>query len=80
MPINQPSNQVKLTNVSVVRLKKGGKRFEVSHMRVHQSMVLITVDRLPATRTKYKNGGKGCKDALKTPQWTPLNFTQVKQT
>ena len=30
MPINQPSNQIKLTNVSVVRLKKGGKRFEVA--------------------------------------------------
>ncbi|THH11354.1 hypothetical protein EW145_g705 [Phellinidium pouzarii] len=30
MPINQPSNQIKLTNVSIVRLKKGGKRFEVA--------------------------------------------------
>ncbi|KAF9229698.1 Shwachman-Bodian-diamond syndrome protein [Gyrodon lividus] len=30
MPINQPSNQIKLTNVSVVRLKKGGKRFEIA--------------------------------------------------
>ncbi|PWN89350.1 Shwachman-Bodian-diamond syndrome protein [Acaromyces ingoldii] len=30
MPINQPSNQIKLTNVSVVRLRKGGKRFEVA--------------------------------------------------
>ena len=30
MHINQPSNQVKLTNVSVVRLKKGGKRFEIA--------------------------------------------------
>ncbi|KZT58495.1 Shwachman-Bodian-diamond syndrome protein [Calocera cornea HHB12733] len=30
MTINQPSNQIKLTNVSVVRLKKGGKRFEAS--------------------------------------------------
>ena len=46
MPINQPSNQIKLstqnvslkfvlihyhrlTNVSIVRLKKGGKRYEV---------------------------------------------------
>ncbi|KAJ6627000.1 SBDS protein C-terminal domain-containing protein [Mycena sp. CBHHK59/15] len=28
--INQPSNQIKLTNVSVVRLKKGGKRFEIA--------------------------------------------------
>ena len=25
-----PINQVKLTNVAVVRLKKGGKRFEVA--------------------------------------------------
>lgn len=30
MPINQPANQIKLTNVSVVRLKKGGKRFEIA--------------------------------------------------
>ncbi|KAI0638807.1 Shwachman-Bodian-diamond syndrome protein [Trametes polyzona] len=30
MQINQPSNQIKLTNVSVVRLKKGGKRFEIA--------------------------------------------------
>jgi len=28
--LNQPSNQIKLTNVSVVRLKKGGKRFEIA--------------------------------------------------
>lgn len=27
--INQPSNRIQLTNVSIVRLKKGGKRFEV---------------------------------------------------
>lgn len=30
MPINQPANQIKLTNVSVVRYKKGGKRFEIA--------------------------------------------------
>ncbi|KAH8101580.1 Shwachman-Bodian-diamond syndrome protein [Cristinia sonorae] len=30
MPINQPSNQIKLTNVSIVRYKKGGKRFEIA--------------------------------------------------
>jgi len=30
MPINQPGTQIKLTNVSVVRLKKGGKRFEIA--------------------------------------------------
>lgn len=28
-----PINQVKLTNVSVVRLKKGGKRFELACYR-----------------------------------------------
>lgn len=28
--IQQPSNQIKLTNVSLVRLKKGGKRFEIA--------------------------------------------------
>ena len=28
--INQPSNQIKLTNVSLVRIKKGKKRFEVA--------------------------------------------------
>ncbi|OAX43634.1 Shwachman-Bodian-diamond syndrome protein [Rhizopogon vinicolor AM-OR11-026] len=30
MPIQQPSNQIKLTNVSIVRLKKSGKRFEIA--------------------------------------------------
>ncbi|QRW18977.1 shwachman-bodian-diamond syndrome protein [Rhizoctonia solani] len=30
MRVNQPSNQIKLTNVSIVRLKKGGKRFEIA--------------------------------------------------
>ena len=28
--INQPSNQIKLTNVSIVRMKKGKKRFEIA--------------------------------------------------
>ncbi|THH13197.1 hypothetical protein EW146_g6995 [Bondarzewia mesenterica] len=37
MPINQPSNQIKLTNVSIVRLKKGGKRFEVDRVLQEQS-------------------------------------------
>jgi len=30
MSIFTPINQLKLTNVSVVRLKKGGKRFEIA--------------------------------------------------
>lgn len=28
--INQPQNQIKLSNISVVRLKRGGKRFEIA--------------------------------------------------
>jgi ribosome maturation protein SDO1 len=31
--INQPSNQIKLTNVSLVRLKKGKKRFEIACLK-----------------------------------------------
>eukprot|EP00980_Cylindrotheca_fusiformis_P009171 scaffold1996_cov127-Cylindrotheca_fusiformis.AAC.8 len=31
--INQPSNQVRLTNVAVVRMMKGGKRFEIACYR-----------------------------------------------
>ncbi|KAF1976269.1 shwachman-Bodian-diamond syndrome protein-like protein [Bimuria novae-zelandiae CBS 107.79] len=30
MPINQPSNQIKLTNVTLVRMRKGKKRFEIA--------------------------------------------------
>jgi ribosome maturation protein SDO1 len=30
MSIFTPTNQKKLTNVSLVRLKKGGKRFEIA--------------------------------------------------
>ncbi|KAF2756889.1 Shwachman-Bodian-diamond syndrome protein [Pseudovirgaria hyperparasitica] len=30
MPINQPSNQIKLTNVALVRMKKGKKRYEIA--------------------------------------------------
>ncbi|KAF2266495.1 Shwachman-Bodian-diamond syndrome protein [Lojkania enalia] len=30
MPINQPMNQIKLTNVSYVRMKKGKKRYEIA--------------------------------------------------
>lgn len=33
MALFTPLNQVKLTNVSVVRLKKGGKRFELACYR-----------------------------------------------
>ncbi|EEB09294.1 SBDS family ribosome maturation protein Sdo1 [Schizosaccharomyces japonicus yFS275] len=30
MAINQPSGQIRLTNVSIVKMKRGGKRFEIA--------------------------------------------------
>lgn len=30
MPINQPASQIKLTNVSMVKMKKGKKKFEIA--------------------------------------------------
>lgn len=30
MKINTPTNQIRLTNVAIVRLKRGGKRFELA--------------------------------------------------
>lgn len=49
--------------MSIVKLKKGGKRFEVSvyHFLSYIS-VLIAADRLRAIRIKYRNGEKACKE------------------
>ncbi|CAE7139098.1 unnamed protein product [Rhizoctonia solani] len=60
MRVNQPSNQIKLTNVSIVRLKKGGKRFEVSPSR-SEMYVMNNMGRLHATKIKSKNGETECK-------------------
>lgn len=39
--LKAPGTQVKLTNVSIVRLKKAGKRFEVSTSHCHPSQARL---------------------------------------
>jgi hypothetical protein len=39
MPINQPSNQIKFTNVSVVRLKKG--KYDEYHRSIQLTLLSI---------------------------------------
>lgn len=63
MPINQPANQIKLTNVSVVRLKKGGKRFEVAcyknKVREWRSKVETDIDEVVQIHSVFLNVSKG---------------------
>ncbi|EPQ27026.1 uncharacterized protein PFL1_05310 [Pseudozyma flocculosa PF-1] len=63
MPINQPSNQIKLTNVSVVRLKKGGKRFEIAcyknKVREWRTGVETDFDEVVQIENVFSNVSKG---------------------
>ncbi|KAL5534687.1 hypothetical protein ACEPAG_1151 [Sanghuangporus baumii] len=63
MPINQPSNQIKLTNVSIVRLKKGGKRFEVAcyknKVQEWRKGVETSLDDVLQTEAVFVNVSKG---------------------
>ncbi|KAF8320592.1 Shwachman-Bodian-diamond syndrome protein [Cantharellus anzutake] len=63
MPINQPSNQIKLTNVSIVRLKKGGKRFEIAcyKNKVHEwrNGVETDLDEVMQINNVFFNVSKG---------------------
>ncbi|PWN50025.1 putative Shwachman-Bodian-diamond syndrome protein [Violaceomyces palustris] len=63
MPINQPSNQIKLTNVSVVRLKKGGKRFEIAcyknKVREWRTGVETDLDEVVQIENVFVNVSKG---------------------
>lgn len=63
MPINQPGTQVKLTNVSVVRLKKGGKRFEIAcyknKVREWRSGVEKDLDEVLQINNVFLNVSKG---------------------
>ncbi|KAJ3215216.1 hypothetical protein HDU67_000703 [Dinochytrium kinnereticum] len=58
-----PSNQHRLTNVSVVRLKKGGKRFEIAcyknKVMEWRSNVETNIDEVLQTHTVYMNVSKG---------------------
>ncbi|KTW29534.1 SBDS family rRNA metabolism protein [Pneumocystis jirovecii RU7] len=70
--INQPSNLIKLTNVSVVRLKKGGKRFEVACYKNKilewRSGVETDIDEVLQISNVFTNVSKGkvaCMEDLK---------------
>jgi ribosome maturation protein SDO1 len=69
--INQPSNQIKLTNVSLVRLKKGKKRFElacyrnkVSEWRSGIEKNLDDVLQIPSVFLNVSKGQVAPKDEL----------------
>ncbi|TRM62374.1 SBDS protein C-terminal domain-containing protein [Schizophyllum amplum] len=61
--INQPSNQIKLTNVSIVRLKKGGKRFEIAcyknKVQEYRNGVETDLDDVLQISNVFINVGKG---------------------
>lgn len=63
MPINQPANQIKLTNVSVVRLRKGGKRFEIAcyknKVREWRTGVETDLDEVVQIENVFLNVSKG---------------------
>ncbi|KAL2105336.1 hypothetical protein VUR80DRAFT_8536 [Thermomyces stellatus] len=61
--INQPSNQIKLTNVSLVRLKKGKKRFEIACYKnkvlEYRSGIETDVDNVLQIPNVFLNVSKG---------------------
>ncbi|KAJ3099060.1 hypothetical protein HDU97_003493 [Phlyctochytrium planicorne] len=63
MQIFTPSNQNRLTNVSVVRLKKGGKRFEIAcyknKVTEWRNKTETNIDEVLQTHTVYTNVSKG---------------------
>ncbi|QLL33530.1 hypothetical protein HG536_0E04410 [Torulaspora globosa] len=73
MPINQPSGQIKLTNVSLVRLKKGKKRFEIAcyqnKVQDYRKGVETDLDEVLQIHQVFVNVSKGLvasKEELKT--------------
>ncbi|XP_064460850.1 ribosome maturation protein SBDS-like [Ornithodoros turicata] len=63
MSIFTPTNQIRLTNVAVVRMKKGGKRFEVACYKnkvvAWRNKVEKDIDEVLQTHTVYTNVSKG---------------------
>lgn len=62
-PINQPANQIKLTNVSLVRYKKGKKRFELAcyknKLLEYRSGTETDLDNVLQVPTIFLNASKG---------------------
>ncbi|CDS82035.1 probable Shwachman-Bodian-Diamond syndrome protein [Sporisorium scitamineum] len=63
MPVFQPANQIKLTNVSIVRLRKGGKRFEIAcyknKVREWRTGVETDLDEVVQIENVFVNVSKG---------------------
>ena len=63
MSIFTPQNQVKLTNVSIVRLKKGGKRFEIACYKnkvlEYRSGITKDLDEVVQSESIFANVSKG---------------------
>jgi len=63
MTINQPSNQIKLTNVSLVRLKKAKKRFEIACYKnkvlEYRSGIETDLDNVLQINSVFLNVSKG---------------------
>ncbi|GAK67173.1 shwachman-Bodian-diamond syndrome protein [Moesziomyces antarcticus] len=63
MPVFQPANQIKLTNVSIVRLRKGGKRFEIAcyknKVREWRTGVETDLDEVVQIENVFLNVSKG---------------------
>lgn len=58
-----PTNQIRLTNVAVVRMKKGGKRFEIACYRNKvvswRNKIETDIDEVLQTHTVFTNVSKG---------------------
>lgn len=81
-----PSNQIKLTNVTVVRYKRGGKRFELACYKNKvvewRNKVETNIDEVLQTHTIFVNVSKGQgakKDELKEAFGTDDEEEIVKQ-
>lgn len=63
MSIFTPTNQIRLTNVAIVRMKKGGKRFEIACYKNKvvswRSKVEKDIDEVLQTHTVFLNVSKG---------------------
>ncbi|XP_046548747.1 ribosome maturation protein SBDS-like [Haliotis rubra] len=61
--VKQPANQKRLTNVATVRLKKGGKRFEIAcypnKVTSWRNKVETDIDEVLQTHTVFTNVSKG---------------------
>ncbi|GFR93532.1 ribosome maturation protein SBDS [Elysia marginata] len=61
--INQPTNQKRLTNVAVVRLKKAGKRFEIAcypnKVTQWRNKIETDIDEVLQTQKVFSNVSKG---------------------